>query len=78
MQLPSQEFWHSEKRVGTRPPGYHRFVADLDGTAIGSISLGVNQNPRMIHSGHIGMMVSPDFLGFGHRNAADVSRFRFS
>jgi putative acetyltransferase len=65
MQLPSQELWFSENRVEHRPPGYHRFVADLDGTVIGYISLGVSQNARMSHSAHLGMMVSPDYWGLG-------------
>jgi putative acetyltransferase len=65
MQLPSQELWWSEKRMENRPPGYHRLVADLDGEAVGMISIGVSQNPRMAHTAHLGMMVSPDYWGLG-------------
>jgi putative acetyltransferase len=65
MQLPSQEWWSSQERVEKRPPGYHRLVADVDGEVVGMISLGISQNPRMIHSGHLGMMVSPSCWGLG-------------
>lgn len=65
MQLPSQEWWWSKERVDNRPPGYHRFVADLNGTVVGMIALGVNQNPRMAHEGDMGMMVSPGYWGLG-------------
>jgi putative acetyltransferase len=65
MQLPSQELWLAEKRVENRPPGYHRLVADVDGTVVGTISIGIKQNPRMRHTAHLGMMVSPDYWGVG-------------
>ena len=65
MQLPSQEWWWAEERVENRPSGFHRFVADLDGRVVGMIALGVKQNSRMTHSGHMGMMVSPDHWGLG-------------
>jgi len=65
MQLPSQEWWWSKERVDKRPPGYHRFVAELEGRVVGMITIGVNQNPRMAHSGDMGMMVAPDYWGIG-------------
>jgi putative acetyltransferase len=65
MQLPSQEWWWSQERIEKRPPGYHRLVADLDGRAVGMIGMGVSQNPRMAHTAHLGMMVSPGYWGLG-------------
>lgn len=65
MQLPSQEWWWSKERVEKRPPGYHRFVADLDGKVVGMIAIGVHQNPRMRHTADMGMMVAPGYWGLG-------------
>jgi putative acetyltransferase len=65
MQLPSQEWWRADEKVAKRPPGYHRLVADLDGRVVGMIAIGVSQNPRMAHTAHLGMMVSPDYWGLG-------------
>jgi putative acetyltransferase len=65
MQVPSQELWLAEKRVENRPPGYHRLVAELAGQVVGTISIGISQNPRMNRSAHLGMMVAPEFWGLG-------------
>ncbi|MFZ0547059.1 MAG: GNAT family N-acetyltransferase [Candidatus Promineifilaceae bacterium] len=65
MQLPSQEWWRSKERVENRPSGFHRLVADLDSQVVGMIGLGVSQNPRMAHTAHLGMMVSPAYWGLG-------------
>jgi putative acetyltransferase len=65
MQLPSQEWWWSKERIDKRPPGYHRFVADLDGKAVGMSAISVSQNPRMGHTGNLGMIVAPGYWGLG-------------
>ncbi|MCB8987970.1 MAG: GNAT family N-acetyltransferase [Ardenticatenaceae bacterium] len=66
LQLPSQEIWHSRSRVGEAPPpGGHRLAAEDNGRVIGLITIFQNQNPRLLHSAGLGMMVHPEYWGLG-------------
>jgi len=70
LQMPSQEIWQARQRLGEAPPpGLHRLVAMDNGRWVGLIVIHQHQNPRMIHSGGLGMMVHPDYwsLGIGSR-----------
>ncbi len=55
----------TEKRVGTLVKGLHRFVAEVQGKAVGSITLHQSGNPRMAHAAGLGMMVHPAYWGKG-------------
>lgn len=65
LQLPSQELAKTVERVNTRQPGLYRFVAVAGEQILGSISLHQPQNPRLVHSAGLGMMVHPNFWGQG-------------
>ena len=65
LQLPSQEVGATQKRVEAEAKGLHRFVADLDGKAVGIISLHQSDKPRLAHSASMGMMVHPAYWGKG-------------
>lgn len=65
LQMPSQEIGATQKRVDTTVQGLHRFVAEVEGKVIGSISLRQPANPRMAHVGGLGMMVHPAYWGKG-------------
>jgi L-phenylalanine/L-methionine N-acetyltransferase len=70
LQLPSQEIWHSRKRLGEAPPpGVHRLVADHNGRVIGMSALHEDQHPRLAHSAGLGMGVLPEYwsMGIGSR-----------
>jgi L-phenylalanine/L-methionine N-acetyltransferase len=66
LQLPSQEIWHSRKRLGEAPPpGLHRLVADHSGRLIGMTTLHQEQHPRLAHSAGLGMAILPEYWGLG-------------
>jgi putative acetyltransferase len=65
LQLPSQELARTAERVKARQPGFYRLVAVAGDQILGSISLYQPQNPRLVHSAGLGMMVHPDFWGQG-------------
>ena len=65
LQLPSQEVAKTAERVKARQPGLYRFVAVTGDQILGSISLHQPQNPRLVYSAGLGMMVHPDFWGQG-------------
>lgn len=65
LQMPSQELSKVEERVNNPRSNVHRYVAEVDGRAIGSISLYRPKNARRAHSGGIGMGVHPDYWGRG-------------
>ncbi|MCB8990419.1 MAG: GNAT family N-acetyltransferase [Ardenticatenaceae bacterium] len=65
LQLPSQEISFARERVGTLPRGGHRLVSVVEGKVVGTIFLFQGQNPRMAHTGDLGMMVHPDYWGMG-------------
>lgn len=64
MQLPSQEITLTFSRLNT-VPNMHRFVAVKDGRVVGMITIRQRQNPRLAHTGGIGMGVHPDYWGQG-------------
>jgi putative acetyltransferase len=65
LQMPSQEIGLTKKRVDTVVKGLHRFVAEVNGKAVGSITLHQPNNPRMAHAAGLGMMVHPAYWGKG-------------
>jgi putative acetyltransferase len=65
LQLPSQEISRTEERLKDRNPALHRFLAELDGSAIGMISLRQSQLPRLAHSADLGMAVGEQYWGMG-------------
>lgn len=65
VHLPSMEFGETQAWAERQQPGRHRLVAEVDGKVAGSGSLTQAQNPRLAHSGRLGMMVHPDFWGQG-------------
>ncbi len=66
LQMPSQEIWQTKQRMDGPPPaGLHRLVADDNGRCVGMITVNQRQNPRMTHSGGLGMMVDHDYWGLG-------------
>lgn len=64
LQLPAYERSQYENRMMYRK-NVHRFVAEANGHLIGSISIHTSENPRMAHSGGLGMGVHPDYWGMG-------------
>lgn len=64
-QLPTMEFSETQSWIQEPKPGQHRLVADLNGRVIGSVGLTQMQNPRLAHSGKLGIMVHPEFWGQG-------------
>ncbi len=65
LQLPSQEIFRTRQRIENPPPGGHRLVSVVNGIVAGTISIFQSQNPRMIHTAGLGMMVHPDYWGLG-------------
>lgn len=65
LQMPSQELSKVEERVNNPQSNVYRYVAEVEGRAIGSISLVRPKNARRDHSGSIGMGVHPDYWGRG-------------
>ncbi|VAW35166.1 hypothetical protein MNBD_CHLOROFLEXI01-2441 [hydrothermal vent metagenome] len=65
LQMPSQEIGATQKRVDTAVSGLHRFVAEVQGKAIGAITLHQSGNPRRAHSADLGMMIHPAYWGKG-------------
>ena len=63
LQMPTQEISLTEKRIKTQGPGLYRYVAVVDGKAVGQIGLHQSGRPREAHAGGIGMMVDPDYWG---------------
>ncbi|MCA9972899.1 MAG: GNAT family N-acetyltransferase [Anaerolineales bacterium] len=60
VQLPSMELAETLAWMERRTPGYHRLVAEHDGRILGAANLRQAQNPRMRHSGRIGLFVHAD------------------
>lgn len=65
LQMPSQEIGAAQKRLETQKKQIHRFVAEVQGKVIGSISLYQTGNPRTAHVAGLGMMVHPAYWGKG-------------
>ncbi len=65
MQLPTMELSQTQSWIQESKPGAHRLVADWHGRVIGSVGVRQAQNPRLAHSGKLGLMVHPDFWGQG-------------
>ncbi len=65
LQMPTQEMGVTQKRLETHNNKLHRFVAEVQGVAVGIISLHLFENPRQHHIGGLGMMVHPAYWGKG-------------
>ena len=65
LQLPSMEFNETLAWAERQQPGRHRLVAHAGGKVVGAGALTQAQNPRLAHSGRLGMMVHPEFWGQG-------------
>ncbi|MCC6605957.1 MAG: GNAT family N-acetyltransferase [Anaerolineae bacterium] len=65
LQMPSQEASQTRKRFAEPAPGIHRFVADVQGKAVGIITLHQPHNPRQSHVAGMGMMIHPAYWGRG-------------
>ena len=72
--LPSMEYPDTEAYVAEKQVGRHYLVATVDGRAVGSTTLNQKQNPRLAHSGTLGLMVHPDYWsqGIGTRLMAAI------
>ncbi|HSM58175.1 MAG TPA: GNAT family N-acetyltransferase [Candidatus Sulfomarinibacteraceae bacterium] len=58
---PALEISATEEHVEQKTPGRHYLVADVDSRAVGSVSLRQYQNPRLNHSGRLGLLVHPEY-----------------
>ncbi|MFW5940675.1 MAG: GNAT family N-acetyltransferase [Chloroflexota bacterium] len=58
---PALEISATEEHVKQKTPGRHYLVAEVDGRAVGSVSLTQPQRPRLLHSGRLGLLVHPDY-----------------
>ena len=65
LQMPSQELSSVEDRVNESRPNIYRYVAEVEGRVIGSVSLYRPEIARRTHSAGIGMGVHPGYWGRG-------------
>ena len=65
LQLPTQEIGATQRRIETQNNKLHRFTAEVNGTAVGMITLYQHENPRTAHIADLGMMVHPAYWGKG-------------
>lgn len=65
LQMPSQERWRNAQRINHPHPDRVRYMAVVDGKAVGNISMYRHQNPRKTHTAGLGMMVHPAYWGMG-------------
>ena len=65
LQMPSQEIFFARQRLENHSPGGHRLVSLIDEQLVGAITIFQSQNPRMLHTAGLGMMVHPDYWGLG-------------
>lgn len=65
LQMPSHEEWVTVQRMQTPINRLYRYVADVDGTAVGIITLWLESTINKQHVGSIGMMVAPAYWGRG-------------
>lgn len=65
LQMPTQQIQHTQERINSSSPGLYRYVAELDGRAIGMVVLHHFQNPRRHHAATLGMSVHPDYWNRG-------------
>lgn len=65
LQLPGAELSETQEWIKKPAAGQHRLVAELNGKVVGSGSITQAQRPRLAHSGHVGMMVHPDYFRQG-------------
>jgi putative acetyltransferase len=74
LQMPSQEIGNAKNRLESSNKRLHRFVADVSGKVVGSISLHQSETPRMAHKASLGMMVHPAYWdkGIGSQLMATV------
>lgn len=68
-QLPSLEMGRVQQQVDSGSANLHRLVAVVDeaegSRLVGSCHLHHAENPRLAHSGNLGMFVHPDYWGQG-------------
>ncbi len=65
LQLPSKEIAQTENLLRNQKPGHHRLVAVKNAAVIGLVNLNQPQNPRLVHSASLGIMVHPHYWGQG-------------
>ena len=65
LQMPSQEIGNIQQRLAEPNKRIHRFVADVSGKVVGTISMYQSNTPRMAHKAGMGMMVHPAYWGKG-------------
>ena len=65
LQVPSMELASTREWAKKEVNGRHRLVAAWNGRLLGAIHISQNMRPRLMHSGHLGMMVHPDAWGQG-------------
>lgn len=73
LQMPSQTLRLSQRRLTQQAPGLYRYVAELQGRVVGSISLHQSQNAAEQHAAGLGMSVHPDHWGRGIGSALMVA-----
>ncbi|MBE3589917.1 MAG: GNAT family N-acetyltransferase [Firmicutes bacterium] len=64
LQLPTLTVERVRNQIAEMPETVHSFVAEVDGRAVGQISLHLGRG-RSAHCGQIGMMVHDDDQGRG-------------
>ncbi len=60
-QIPSMEIDAIEQRFDDNLPGMYRYVALVDDQVVGHVSLWQPANPRLQHTGGLGLMVHQDY-----------------
>ena len=65
LQTPSRELSTVEEGLKDPQTNIHRYVAEIEGSVVGSISLSRPKIARRAHSAGIGMAVHPDYWGRG-------------
>jgi putative acetyltransferase len=63
--LPVTEFAVTEEWIKEPKPGQHRLVAQIGDKVVGSATITQFQRARLIHSGKLGLMVSPEHWNRG-------------
>lgn len=65
LQLPSMEYAETLAHIENHKPEQHRLVAEIDGEAVGNISLTVESSPRRRHAARLGQYVGPAYWNQG-------------
>ncbi len=65
MLHPAMELAETVSFIEGPAPGRHYLVAELDGRAVGAVTLQQFQRPRLQHLAGLGILVSPDYWNLG-------------